>query len=114
MGASGTAILDFGAFPGQSETFLVVSAPGITPTSLLEAWIMPAQTADHSSDEHQIETLTVKADQSSIITNTSFVIRLTNTSQLSEPVSKLGAQGAAVGGIGTTIFGTWQLGWVWV
>ena len=28
MGAQGTAIVDFGAFPGQSDASVLVSAPG--------------------------------------------------------------------------------------
>jgi len=114
MGASGTATLDFGAFPGQSIASLVISAPGIALTSLIEAWILPAQTTDHSADEHQVETLTVKADQTSVVANTSFTINLSNTSQLNEPSVSNGAQGVTQGGLGTRIFGKWNIGWVWV
>jgi L-fucose mutarotase/ribose pyranase (RbsD/FucU family) len=114
MGASGTAILDFGSFPGQSTASLVVASAGITPTSLIEAWILPAVTTDHSADEHQVETLTVKADQTSVVPGVSFVINLTNTSQLNEPLVASGSQGSTLGGLGTRIFGKWSIGWVWV
>jgi L-fucose mutarotase/ribose pyranase (RbsD/FucU family) len=113
MGASGTVIVDFGAFPGQSDASVTVAAPGIAADSLVEAWILPATTTDHSPDEHVVESLTVKADQSSIVVNTSFVIRVANTSQLDEGPIFGGAQGAVPGGTGTRIYGKWNLGWVW-
>jgi hypothetical protein len=113
MGASGTAIVDFGAFPGRSDASFTVSAPGIAANSLVEAWILPVVTTDHSPDEHEVETLTCKAYQSSIVANVSFTICLANTSQLSEQASSGGSQGSALGGIGTLIYGKWNVGWVW-
>ena len=113
MGASGTATVNFGAFPGKSDAQVTVSSPGISASSLVEAWILPATTADHSPDEHEVETLSVRADQSSIVANTSFVIWLTNTSQDDEPSPSMGSQGSAIGGVGTRIYGAWNVGWVW-
>ena len=113
MGASGTVIVDFGVFPGQSDASVTVSAPGIAANSLVEAWVLPATTADHSPDEHTVETLTVKADQSTIVANTSFVIRVANSSQLDDVQPFSGAQGVLSGGQGTKIYGKWNLGWVW-
>jgi len=113
MGMSGTAIVDFGDFPGQSEASATVSAPGITAASLVEAWILPAQTTDHSPDEHRVETLSVMADQASIVANTSFIIKMANTSQLDENLNASGAQGVVPGGTGTLIYGKWNVGWVW-
>ncbi len=114
MGASGTAIVDFGAFPGQSEASVTITAPGIATGSLVEAWIFPIATADHTADEHRLETLEVVADPSTIVANTSFVVYVTNTSQLNEPTTIQGYQdGLAVGGLGTRIWGKWQIGWVW-
>lgn len=111
MGAAGTAIVDFGAFPGQSDALVTVAAPGIAAASLVEAWILPITTADHSPDEHTLETLTVKADQSTIVPNVSFVIHVANTSQLDDTLNP--GQGSLSGGTGTLIYGKWQLGWVW-
>jgi hypothetical protein len=113
MGAAGTAIVDFGAFPGQSDASVTVSAPGISISSLVEAWILPEATADHSSDEHTVETLTVKADRSTIVANTSFVIRAANTSQLADLSAMNTAQGVDKNGMGGRIYGQWKLGWVW-
>ena len=113
MGAAGTAIVDFGAFPGQSDASVTISAPGISASSLVEAWILPDATVDHSPDEHTIETLTVKADRSSIVVNTSFVIRVANTSQLADLSAMNTAQGVDRNGMGGRIYGQWRLGWVW-
>jgi len=111
MGAAGTVIVDFGAFPGQSDVSVTVPAPGIAAGSLVEAWVLPTTTADHSPDEHTIETLTVKADQSTIVPNTSFDIHVANTSELDDSLGT--GQGVLTGGTGTRIYGKWQLGWVW-
>lgn len=114
MGASGTVIVDFGAFPGASDATVTVSAPGIAASSLVEAWVLPAQTADHSPDEHSVETLRVVADQSSIVPGTSFVIRVSNDNNLVDVYNLAsGSQGIFPGGSGTRIYGKWNLGWVW-
>lgn len=101
MGAQGTAILDFGAFPGQSDTSIAVTGQtGIGTGSLVEAWIRPVATADHSADEHMVETLNIVA--SNISAGQGFTIYGFNTSQLNDPL-----------GQGTRIYGQWNVGWVW-
>lgn len=114
MGNSGSAIIDFGAFPGQSDTSIVILDPDIVTGSLVEAWILPTTTADHSPDEHVVESIAVYADQSSIIANTSFVIKAVNKSQLDDSLVPSGDPGNRVGGEGTKIYGKFQVGWVWV
>lgn len=54
FGNSGqTALLDFGAFPGASDASLTITGQtGILAGSLVQAWITPVATADHSADEH--------------------------------------------------------------
>lgn len=132
MGAQGTATLDFGAFPGKSDASVAVTGQaGILSGSLVEAWILPAATADHSADEHLVETLKVVAGN--ISAGTGFTIYGINTSQLNEPLSEYGqgrnhrSTGTAaantgtganthkgsVGGQGTRIYGQWSVAWVW-
>jgi hypothetical protein len=126
MGAQGTAILDFGAFPGTSDTSVAVTGQaGIVAGSLVEAWIRPVATADHSADEHMLETLKVFA--ANILAGTGFTIYGFNNSQMNEPLTgshtdtrRAGAatilqSGAApsVGGMGTRIYGQWTVAWVW-
>jgi hypothetical protein len=131
MATQGTATLDFGAFPGSSDTSLFVSSPSILAGSLVEAWIFPAATTDHSADEHLIESVMVMAGN--VVASSGFTIYMSNTSQITEPVQQNisgrsgGATGQAFGrgvqdkampsdmngGIGTRIYGKWSIGWVW-
>lgn len=100
MGAKGTALLDFGAFPGKSDASVEVTGQaGILSGSAVEAWLRPAATADHSIEEHMVETLNVIAGN--IVASTGFTIYGFNTSQLSS------------GGIGTRLYGKWTVAWVW-
>jgi hypothetical protein len=98
MAASGTATLDFGAFPGGSDASVAVTGQAsIATNSEVEAWVQPtAATADHSVDEHYLETLKVVADASSIVAGTGFTIR-----------------GFNCGTGDTRIYGTWAVAWAW-
>lgn len=81
MGAQGIATLDFGAFPGASDTSVAVTGQaGISSGSLVEAWIRPSATTDHSADEHLVETLEVFAGN--VVAGTGFTIYGLNESQL--------------------------------
>lgn len=101
MGAQGTATLDFGAFPGKSDASVAVTGQGsILAGSLVEAWLLPAATADHSADEHLVETLKVMAG--TISAGVGFTIYGVNTSQANDPQGR-----------GTRLYGTWNIGWVW-
>lgn len=125
MGAQGTTTIDFGAFPGGSDASVAVTGQaGITGTSLVEAWLLPAATADHTADEHVVETIKVMAGN--IAAGTGFTVYAVNTSTLNEPLETPGvsrfrsAAGTvygdtdpSVGGRGTRIYGTWSIGWVW-
>lgn len=74
MGAQGTAVVDFGSFPGTSQAFVVITGQSSIQTSnLVEAWIRPQDsTAQHSVDEHVIERLKVVAG--SIVNSVGFTI----------------------------------------
>jgi hypothetical protein len=132
--ATGEIEIDFGAFPGKSDASVTVTGQtNILATSRIEAWVMPAATADHTADEHMVETIKAFADRSSIVVGTSFVIKAFNTSQLNEPLERLrgrgptsisanptlagqlqtaqGLQTPTRGGKGTRIYGKWMIGW---
>lgn len=114
MGAQGTATLDFGAFPGASDTSVAVTGQAsIVAGSLVEAWIRPVATADHSADEHMLETIKVVAGN--IVASTGFTIYGFNTSDLIEqPMGDMPGQRARYGGgKGTRIYGQWTVAWVW-
>lgn len=101
MGAQGTTILDFGAFPGQSDASIAVTGQAsIVAGSLAEAWIRPEATADHSTDEHMLETLKVCAGN--IVAGTGFTIYGFNSNPMNEP-----------SGTGTRLSGQFTIAWAW-
>lgn len=121
----GTATLDFGAFPGASDASVAVTGQtAITAGALVEAWLFPATTADHSPDEHLVETIRVMAGD--VVAGTGFTIYGVNTNQLAEPLETVGSSkfrsaaatvygyaGPSVGGMGSLIYGQWNVAWVW-
>jgi len=127
VGASGTAELDFGAFPGVSDALVTVTGQvAIIAGSLVEAWVRPVDTTDHTADEHMVETFRVFAH--TIVAGTGFTISGFNTSQVNEPLEPIlgntgaiapgatepqGFQRPSAGGIGTRIWGKWTIAWVW-
>ena len=125
MGAQGHTTVDFGAFPGSSHaTAAVTGQTGILATSDAEAWIRAEDSADHTADEHIVETIQVRA--AAIAAGTGFTIHAWNTSQLNEPLEKPGVAafhpttgtargdaGPSVGGIGTRLYGVWNVSWAW-
>lgn len=111
MGASGTATLDFGAFPGASDASVAVTGQaGILAGSLVEAWLRMEATADHSADEHLVETIKVMAGN--IVAGTGFTVYGVNTSELFSETASTG-NATDVGGEGTRLYGTWTVAWVW-
>lgn len=126
MAGTGTATLNFGAFPGASDASVAVTGQtGIVAGSLVEAWLRPEATADHTADEHMLETIKVFACE--IVAGTGFTIRGFNTSEVNEPltpggegrapITTVGAQsgdgGARIGGKGTRIYGAFSVAWAW-
>jgi len=113
-GATGTTTVDFGAFPGKSDTSVAVTGQAaIVAGSIVNAWIRPDATADHSADEHLLETIRIIAGN--IVAATGFTIYALNTSEINElPVGWL-PQGNKGGdaGKGTRIYGLWTVQWKW-
>lgn len=98
---TGTTTINFGAFPGSSHaTVSVTGQAGILTGSLVEAWIRPAATADHTADEHLVESIKVVA--SDIVQGTGFTIHALNTSELVDPNKQ-----------GTLLYGQWSVAWAW-
>ena len=101
MGAQGTTTLNFGAFPGASDTSVAITGQtGILSGSLVEAWLIPITTSDHSTDEHNVETISIRAGN--IVAGTGFTIYGFNAGQL-----------FPANGLGTLIYGAWTVAWVW-
>jgi hypothetical protein len=125
MALQGTVLLDFGAFPGQSDASVLVAQPTITAGSLVEAWIFPADTADHTADEHMLETLKVFAGN--VQAGVGFTVYGFNTCEINEPnlqtPTRFTGVGSApgrgkpdlrsdTGGKGTRLYGKFNIGWV--
>ena len=124
-GATGTTTIDFGAFPGASDASVAITGQtGILVGSIIEAWLVAQPTADHTADEHRVETISVTCGN--IVAGTGFTIYAQNTSQLNEPLTDAGVStfrsttatiygyaGRSIGGNGTRIYGTWTVAWRW-
>lgn len=124
-GAQSVTTIDFGAFPGKSDASLdITGQTGIDSASVVTAWLQPADTDDHTADEHRLETISVMAGN--VIPGVGFTIYATNNSQRNEPLSKpgiagfrpaattfYGYAGESVGGRGTRIYGKWSVAWKW-
>jgi hypothetical protein len=96
MGAQGTATVDFGAWPGKTHaTAAVTGQAGIVAGSLVEAWIRPEATADHSEDEHMVENLNVVARD--IVAGTGFTIHVMERDHNGD----------------SKPYGLWTCAWVW-
>jgi hypothetical protein len=124
-GAQAVTTIDFGAFPGKSDASLdITGQTGIDSASVVTAWLQPADTDDHTADEHRLETISVMAGN--VIPGVGFTIYATNNSQRNEPLTKpaidrfrsaattvYGYAGESVGGRGTLIYGKWSVAWKW-
>ncbi len=60
IGASGQATINFGAFPGSSDTSITVSDTGVQGSSMVLAEILAVASADHSGDEHWAEEIDIR------------------------------------------------------
>lgn len=125
---TGTAEVDFGAFPGASDASIAVTGQaGILAGSIVECWLRLADTADHTADEHLVET--IKVAVGNIVAGTGFTIYAVNTNQLNEPVTpSYGTKNSTIsgatlpsaiqtnqrGGRGTRLWGKWSVQWRWV
>jgi len=91
MGATGNAILDFGASSKNDASIDVTGQAGILATSKVEAFIRLEATANHSIDEHRVEPIKITAGN--ITAGVGFTI---------------------YGESNLQAYGQWSIGWVWV
>ena len=98
----GTTTVNFGAFPGSSmATVAITGQTYIQTTSIVQAWLYPLATADHSVDEHTIETISITAN--AIIAGTGFTITAVNNDDTYEGIE-----------LGTFLYGHYTVAWMWV
>ena len=95
MGAQGQTTINFGAFPGAPDASVVITGQsGIVAGSLVEAWIQPIATTDHSVAEHYVDPPIILAAE--IVAGTGFTVRGFAT-DLGVPM----------------VYGAWTVNWVW-
>lgn len=74
MPGTGQTTIDFGAFPGTLDASVTITGQGaIVSGSLVEAWVYPIATADHSVAEHYTDPPRIMAGE--ITAAAGFVIR---------------------------------------
>lgn len=125
-GGSGLTVVDFGAFPGKSDASAAITGQtGILDESIVKAWLVASPTADHSADEHWLETISVMAG--SITEGVGFTIFARNTSEINEPVvvveqvTRNAGPGTGINqirpcstaGKGTRLYGQFTVAWEW-
>ena len=104
MSATGTATLDFGAFPGAGDCNVAVSGQtAIQSGALVEAWLLPTATSDHSADEHVLANDVISVIAGNVVAGTGFTIYGLNAAT-TEPVL----------GDSPVIYGQWIVGWAWL
>jgi len=93
MANTGLAELDFGTYPGDTNiTQAVIGQTDIVADSVIEVYIEPKDTADHTIDEHIIEAPRVFAG-------------------LITPGVGFSIYGMAIDDLA---YGLWNVRWVWV
>ena len=131
----GTAVVDFGAFPGGTDASAAVTGQaGILAGSTVRAWLVPVDTADHSADEHLIAATQIDVIAGNIVAGTGFTIYAVARHLGTEPLEPPGigrrqvanataglnagaAQGVAgsVGGADLSRqYGQYSIAWEWV
>lgn len=101
MGAQGTTMIDFGAFPGSTYTTVAVTGQGsILTGSLAQAEIRPVATGDHSIEEHMAAPIKLWA--ANIVAGTGFTIH----ALVVYPI-------ADTNGVAIRMYGQFNVFWVW-
>jgi hypothetical protein len=75
MANSGSATLDFGAFPGSNEASVVITGEaGIVTGSRVDAWIVVAASSNHTENDHAYAASLVGVSAGTIVNATGFTI----------------------------------------
>jgi hypothetical protein len=107
--AQGTTTVDFGTFPGATDTSVTVTGQNsILSTSLVEAWVFPTATADHSVDEHWVDGPQVMAGN--IVAGTGFTIYASVKPQTDAKAPTDSRRGKTDS---PRAYGSWTIAWVW-
>ena len=108
--AQGTTTVNFGTFPGATDASVNVTGQGsILATSLVEAWVFPAATADHSVDEHWVDGPQVVAGN--VVAGTGFTIYASVKPQTDAKAPTDSRRGNSNNN--PMAYGSWTVAWVW-
>lgn len=73
--ATGTATIDFGAFPGANEASVVVSDGSVAALSYIEPFVMATDTTtDHTAEDHRYLPLLAAFTAGNVVVSTSFTL----------------------------------------
>jgi hypothetical protein len=76
MSAKGTAIIDFGAFPGSNEASVAVTGQSaISSDSNTDAWIVASATSDHTASDAAYAAALIGISTSDLVAGTGFTIQ---------------------------------------
>lgn len=109
---TGTAVVDFGAYPGTSDTSVAVTGQaGITASSTVLAWIKLEATTDHSVDEHWADPPAVFAG--SIVAGTGFTIYARKAYDQARAARDFRGNERDPGDPDGRVYGQWSVSWMW-
>jgi len=125
MGSRGTTTIDFGAFPGKTDaTATVTGESGILANSLVEAWIYPVATADHTADEHVVDAPMITAGNISVgvgftiygVQRDGFPVpdRIAPLTQPGTTMTNVPVSSSRTGDTAPRPYGLWTVGWAWL
>lgn len=108
--AQGTTTVNFGTFPGATDASVNVTGQGsILATSLVEAWVFPTATGDHSADEHWVDGPQVVAGN--VVAGTGFTIYASVKPQTDAQAPTDSRRGNSNNN--PRAYGSWTVAWVW-
>jgi hypothetical protein len=75
MGASGTFVLDFGAFPGSNEASVVITGQGaLLADSETDAWISATDSGAHTANDAAYAAALVGVSTGALVAGTGFTV----------------------------------------
>jgi hypothetical protein len=81
--ATGTATIDFGAFPGANEASIVVTDGSVAALSLIEPFVMASDTTtDHTENDHKYLSLLASFTAGDVVAATRFTIHARSLEKL--------------------------------
>jgi len=115
MSGQGTTVVDFGAFPGVTDVTVAITGQTlISGAALVEAWVFPTDTADHTADEHWVDPPRVFAGNVSAGVGFTIYARGDPDNGAGDSInSGLGQGMVNTNGGPSVCWGKWTVAWVW-